>query len=678
MTTTIAADFSVLQGAITTQFDRMKVYPLFQVAVSGDELWDTYLASFPEGTNLLYKTRREYECSCCKHFIRAVGNMVTIIDHHVVSLWDVEPTGVREFDAVTQALSELIHSKPICDVFIHQEATVGTRANRILNEDGTVTTYRHFHLTLPSRAFRLNGRDAVIGQARTAHDMLQRSLEEISVEALETVIDLMKQNSLYRGGDYQTSVVAFYNAKQAYSRLAQPSARALYLWEHGQTQPASVTHIKNTSIGTLLTDLSSGMDLDAAVRSYEAKVAPVNYKRPTALVTKAMIDKAKATLETLGLTPSLERRYATVHDIAVTNLLFVDRSVKGHLKGGVLETLTPTKATQASARIEEVSLEKFLRDILPVSTGLDVLVENSHAPNFMSLIAPVHEDAPRLFKWGNGFSWSYTGEATDSIKARVKEAGGTVIADLRCSLSWSNYDDLDLHLIEPDGYEISFLNKRRLSPSHGVLDVDMNAGSGTTRTPVENICYVNRQKMRKGLYRIRVHQYAKRESTNVGCTVEVEFDGHIHTLVHERAVPQGATIEVASIDYTPMEGFTLTPHLPLSTASKVIWGVPTQQFRKVTMVMRSPNFWDGQAIGNQHLFFMLEGCRQEGTVRGLYNEFLRSDLDHHRKVMELVGSKVRTEASDQQLSGLGFSTTQRNHLVCRVTGSFTRQIKVII
>ena len=678
MTTTVAVDFAILQTAIQTQFDRMKVYPLFRVGITGDELWEAYLGSFPEGTNPLYKTRREYDCSCCKHFIRAVGNMVAIIDQQMVSLWDIDPTGVPEFDAVTQALSQLVHSKPICNVFLHRERTIGMQANRVLNEDGSVTTYRHFHLSLPSTLVRGAERGTILGRYRTGHDVLQRSLEEISVEALETVIDLIKQNSLYRGGDYQKSVVAFYNLKQHYGRLAQSSEQDLYLWEQSQTQPVGVTNIKNTSIGTLLTDLSGGMDVDAAVRSYEAKVAPANYKRPTALVTKAMIDKAKATLDTLGLTPALERRYATVNDITVTNLLFVDRQTKGHLKGGVLDTLAPTKATRASAHIEEVSLEKFLRDILPVSTGLEVLVENSHAPNFMSLIAPVHEDAPRLFKWDNGFSWSYVGDFADSIKERVKAAGGNVIADLRCSLSWSNYDDLDLHLLEPDGYEIYFPNKRRLSPSHGVLDVDMNAGAGTTRTPVENICYTNRRKMKPGVYRLGVHQYAKRESTNVGFTVEVEFDGHIHTLVHDQAVPQGGKIKVAHLEYTPLKGFTLTSILPLSTASKVLWGVPTNQFRKVTMVMRSPNFWDGQTIGNQHLFFMLEGCRQEGTVRGVYNEFLRSELEPHRKVMELVGSKVRTEESEQQLSGLGFSTTQRHHLVCRVTGSFTRQVKVII
>ncbi len=93
--------------------------------------------------------------------------------------------------------------------------------------------------------------------------------------------------------------------------------------------------------------------------------------------------------------------------------------------------------------------------------------------------------------------------------------------------------------------------------------------------------------------------------------------------------------------------------------------------------MLSPNYWDGQGIGNRHWFFMIEGCRNSGTARGFYNEFLRPDLSPHRKVLEIVGAKMRAETENEQLSGLGFSSTQRNHVYCRVAGAFTRTIKVV-
>ena len=48
----------------------------------------------------------------------------------------------------------------------------------------------------------------------------------------------------------------------------------------------------------------------------------------------------------------------------------------------------------------------------------------------------------------------------------------------------------------------------------------------------------------------------------------------------------------------------------------------------------------------------------------------------HKRVFEALGSKMRVEPSEEQLSGLGFSSTQRNALVCKVSGSFNRMIKI--
>ena len=116
--------------------------------------------------------------------------------------------------------------------------------------------------------------------------------------------------------------------------------------------------------------------------------------------------------------------------------------------------------------------------------------------------------------------------------------------------------------------------------------------------------------------------------------------------------------------------------LPSSQAAKNLWGIPTQTFHKVSVLMLSPNYWDEKTVGNKHYFFMLDGCLNDGKARGFFNEFLTDSLNVHRKVFEVVGSKMKTEESDRQLSGIGFSSTQRNYILCRVKGSFTRTLKI--
>ena len=94
------------------------------------------------------------------------------------------------------------------------------------------------------------------------------------------------------------------------------------------------------------------------------------------------------------------------------------------------------------------------------------------------------------------------------------------------------------------------------------------------------------------------------------------------------------------------------------------------------MVMSSPNHWDNHTIGNKHWFFILNNCINENKTRGFYNEFLSNELTEHRKVLEVLGSKMKTEKCNSQLSGLGFSSTQKNTVLCRVSGSFSRTIRI--
>lgn len=664
-------DFIKFKTAVAARFELMAPFGLFRTTMPKDELWVTYLDSFPAGTNNIYRERREYDCNCCKQFIRAVGNVVTIIDDHVVSIWDIDidnPT----YQTVADAMAKAVKAHPIENVFRHTERTAGTEKTfEALTEPGAVRAWNHFFVNIPP-TFVLSKKDIgpTLGDFRSTFDVMRRGVLEITDDAISTTQELIEQNSLYRGAEHKAMLDAFANLKAKYKKNPTDN----YLWS--LVTVGAVARIRNTSIGTLLVDLSEGRDLDSAVASFEAKVAPANYKRPTALVTKAMIDNAKKTIEGLGLTSALERRYATINDITVNNVLFADRSAAAHLRGDVFDTLV-TKAgkTPNLDKVEEVTVEQFLTHILPKAESLEVMMDNSHTGNLVSLIAPVDPTARDLFKWPNKFSWSYNGEFADSIKERVKAAGGNVTGDLCCRLAWDYTDDLDFHMHEPDGNRIFYGNRRVRSRCGGMLDVDANGADGQCEDPVENIFYDRVASMPSGTYQLKVNNY-NRYSAGIGFEVEIDLRGTIHRLAYDKVLRDGDTVDVADIRVSK-EGVVINSKLPSTTSQKEVWGIKTNNFQKVNAVMLSPNFWDERQIGNKHFFFMLDGCLNDGKARGFFNEFLIDDLTPHRKVIEMVGSKMKTDESAHQLSGLGFSSTQRNSLLCRVKGSFSRTIKIL-
>lgn len=674
-------DFKPFQLAIQRQFNKMKDYPLFKVDVDQDTLWNIYLDSFPEGTNPIYKERTEHDCNCCKSFIRKAGSMIAIIDGKIVSIWDIKDKSVDEnYHIVAKALSKAVKSRVIANKFLHWEHNVGVETTRSLLDDGEVETWSHFHVKLPNK-FVVNKEyiQTQLSHFKSTRDVFLRSLNELTMDAIDTILDLIAQNSLYRGSEHKFAIESFRKLKVKFDRLKTDREKEIFSWSLFDTIPVSVSKIKNTAIGTLLVNLSEDMELETAVKKYENVVAPSNYKRPTALITKTMIKKAQETINELGLASALERRYAILEDININDIIFANKEAKKRLDGDIFDDLIDSTSDRIKNldKVEEITIEDFINKIVPRATSLEIMLENKHANNLVSLIAPEDLTAKHLFKWNNNFSWSYTGDLADSIiKDRVKSKGGKVDGDIRCSLSWFNYDDLDIYIIEPDGNRICYSSKKS-NVTGGFLDIDMNAGSGNSRSAVENIAYPDKNKMIEGKYILGVHNFRLRETKDVGFDVEVEFDGVIHSFHYPKMVKNNERIKVAEITYSKKEGISIKPLIPSSKSIQDLWGLPTQSFHKVSVMMISPNHWGGLNVGNKHYFFMLNGCVNDGQARGFYNEFLNEDLNKHRKVLEIVGSRKRVKESDNQLSGIGFSSTQKNSVLCRVTGKFTRVLKII-
>lgn len=673
--------FKDLKEMLAKHFSTMvNTEKLFEVDIDKDELWNLYLESFPEGSNLIYRTRRYYDCSCCRHFIRNIGGTVYIDENLEVHTIFEFNTGSVIYQPVMDALDDYVKSAVIADVYLNDVKTVGVDKSRELNADGEVITYEHFFLHLPEQCVARRAEIGTLkGRYRDRRNVFKRSLDEISMDAIDIVLELITSNTLYKGEEWKNAIQALKEAKTEYENLT-PEKRELYAWRKSLSVGDVLGKIRNHSIGVLLVDISEGMDLDEAVRRYESIVAPANYKRPKAIFTKRMLEEAKRTITELGYMNSLSRRYATLDDITINNILFANRDTAKRISGDVFDDMLADIPTKRFSKVEEIGIEKFVTDILPTAKDIEVYLENKHAPNMFSLIAPADKEAKTMFKWNNGFSWAYSGNITDSaMRDRVKNAGGNVDGVLRFSIQWNDTDqyspnDLDAHCIDADGFHIYF-GQKRSHMTNGFLDVDIQVPPRGTPA-VENIAWQDTWHMSPGTYKFFVHQYANRGGRD-GFRAEIEFDGKIYQFDYDKELKQNARIDVATVTLDENGNFSIQEHLRSNLSSKEVWNLKTNTFIPVTSIMYSPNYWDDQhGVGHRHYFFTLKDCINPENPNGFYNEFLKHDLEQHKRVLEALGGKMAVTSADDQLSGIGFSATKRNELIVKVKGATERIMKI--
>ena len=94
----------------------------------------------------------------------------------------------------------------------------------------------------------------------------------------------------------------------------------------------------------------------------------------------------------------------------------------------------------------------------------------------------------------------------------------------------------------------------------------------------------------------------------------------------------------------------------------------TQEFHKVNLLTLSPNFWDENSFGNKHYFLIINECKNPDSVRGFYNEYLSSEFQPHSKSFELLGAKMAVPYSENQMSGIGLSSSKESTITVKTTG----------
>jgi hypothetical protein len=710
--------FKNFNEALQMQFEEMQqTQKLFRLNISGEAIWDAYLSGFTPDEDPIFRdpASSTHMCRDDKNFIRRYGNVVAInSQNQIVSMFDFANVQAPYINAVTN-VRNLIANAEVSDIFIEtfeslkslpyernikltakhyqlgKEKTLKKYTREEVEKYGRVNsddiyTFHHFHVFLDKRFVDTTGKsiEALVGNAKADYDVFERGIREISQGTLELVVDLINQGSLLNSESHLIKVNEFLKLKIQYNKLPDDNKNN-WAWLQRSNQYA---RFRNELIGTLCTELESGMDLNEACENWNRRVDPANYKKAKAPVTQAMKDSFLKFIADNGYTQSFDRRFATPVDINVSEIKHVNvDATKPAGPTGMFAAMqvapvksSPTKRNQFDG-VETVSIEDFMNKLLPTAKGVEVFLENKFADNFVVLTTAKDLASKQIFKWSNNFSWTYNGNLTgkSQIKTAVKAAGGAVDGVLRFSIMWADGNgdnsDLDAHCITPK--EHIYFSHKKCEFTLGQLDIDIRDPKTQTigRVAVENITFPTMTRLSNGKYEFRVHQYSARNSQ--GFSAEIEFNGEIYSYEYNRSVYDKDTIQVAVV--TVKDGVISIEHkLPETTASREIWSLKTSQFHKVNLACLSPNYWGENAVGNKHYMFMLAGCKPEHAMRSFHNENLIGALNDHRKVIEVGADMTKITPADTEecLAGLGFSSGVQETLIIKLNGTHERVVKI--
>lgn len=663
----------------------------FQLVANVDpyELYNTYLEAFPTP-----ESKQDHTCNCCSNFIRHYGALVRFNNGKLETIWD-NVIGTGEYEGVAEALAKHVRkATSIKTIFRTKEANMGTDTNVQRTEHGDINR-NHFFLKTPAKclisSYESKSIDSLVADLRVEAQLLQKSFDRLTLEGLDIAIDLIEKDTIYRGKEYLKRVQDLRNTMFNYQRdvigLRDTLEVEAFTFNLALNTDISINRLIGSVMGTLLLDICDDtVSLDTAVYRWNNKLDPTRFNRPVAVFSARDTAKAIETIKGLGLEDALERRLASIADIDINDVLFVNNETTTILPstGGLslLEAMgqqTVVVPKNLIKTAKEVKLDDFTNDILKKASRVEVYFESSNQRSLVSLITETKPNSGQLFKWNNPFSWSYNGALADSaIKQKVKAAGGGTEGYLRISLGWENKDDLDLHLTRVDTVTKIYHGDKRVWGGH--LDVDMNVSSAIEGA-VENIIFPEGDRMAENVeYIVQVNNYTRRTANKNNYTVELEFDGITHVFKGKNPAKE-QTFE-PTIRFKKVNGkiVILNPEKCSEgeQSTTTIWGINTNQFHDVNLITLSPNFWKENTVGNKQIFFFINKAENEEVPRGFFTEFLRGDLEPHRRVFEALGDRTIVARSDNQLTGLGFSETLRNDAIVRVTVEGKQQLLKIL
>lgn len=360
--------------------------PLFVTDANGegDALFRHFLDHLPEAD------RQGYTCSCCRRFFRTYAALATLSEQGEQRslLWDLAHVPAYFTDA-TRALDALVRRAKVIGAFVSSDPNWGV---------ASTPPWTHFH-GYPNAAMlykKTSLKNAYQRAAELVQDFgsLSRGLAEFSAEHVTTAVALLEAEVLYR--DEKVIGPARFLAKlHALRAEVRGRARDNVVWRAVATAPAGFAHPKSTMISTLLEDIAAGLDFEVIKRNFAAKMDPLKYQRPVAPPSSGQVAAAERLAETLGIGPSLRRRFARLDEVETIWKPGQPGTAKG---GGIFgHLLNQPKPAQVVTATAPMTWRAFVEKVLPNAEQIHAQVPG-HGP-FIGVMTAVNFDAPPILQW---------------------------------------------------------------------------------------------------------------------------------------------------------------------------------------------------------------------------------------------------------------------------------------
>ena len=375
--------------------------PLFTTDAGSSPLFDLYGIFL---SNIPHEAQQHYKCRACRNFVNRYGGIVKIASDGTLQpiMWDSAPIF---FSKAVEAVYRRVRNSKITGVFITDEKILGTPKTGVWNHMAVYVPKAMIHknrLLTPNQAMSEKYED---------FKMVMSAINKYQLNTVETAVNLLRSDSMYRGEKVLGIAEWFLELKQM-----RPMNTNL-VWKKVAIAPAGFCHISSSMIGTLLDDIEDGLDFETVIRRFNEKMDPLHYQRPQVAPSAGNVARAEKIVAELGLANSLERRFARLDEIET---IWKPASVSTEVKSGGVFAGIKTKETAEKMRYDVIppattmTWEKFQRTVLPMAKKIDLYIPDLYIPydrgSYAALVTAEDHDATPIIKWDseehrNPFSW---------------------------------------------------------------------------------------------------------------------------------------------------------------------------------------------------------------------------------------------------------------------------------